>query len=305
MSAATGTNGFQLEGSAQAETLTGSAKADSIDGNAGADKISGGTAGNDSLTGAAGNDSFVVASTGDVTISDLATGDVLTVASTTGSLTASSADGFTAAAADGNSKSLADVAIYVTATAKNIDITLATTSFGFTIKGDHADTDGDEDNVLKGSSKADVLQGYAGTDDLTGNGGSDLFDFSNTYDGIVQDVGTDVEAKGALAAGDIIGFASGAQPDAVKDWTDGADTFDTGSTANFTLLEVGDDVEALSIGNNYGLRGAINGNGDFVMAAAGADVLAFKAAHADITNSGNLFFEIEAAAGNLAAVDFV
>ena len=60
----------------------------------------GGTAGNDSLTGGGGVDTFAVASTGDVTISDLGDGsDVLTVASTTGSLVATTT-GFTATASN-------------------------------------------------------------------------------------------------------------------------------------------------------------------------------------------------------------
>ena len=277
--------------------------------------MSGGTAGDDDLTGGTGNDTFTIRSTGDVLIEDLTTGDNFTVASTTGSLIAQTTAGFTAAAGDTNSKSLADVIIFSSVTAKGIDMTNSNTSFGYTIEGDRADTDGDEDNVLKGSSKPDILQGYGGVDSLTGNGGADIFKFDNEFDGTAgatEDFtaggGTDVEDSDD---GDTITLATGGV-DTIVDFIDGTDTIDTGSTNNFTVLNTaatGNSYAGLTENNNYGIRGSLSGD-DFTTAYDGDDVLVFKSSNAgtlaDVTTE-KFFLVVDAFANSAAleAEDFV
>ena len=93
---------------------------------------------------------------------------------------------------------------------------------------------------MTGSSKADILQGHAGSDNLTGGGGSDIFKFDTTNDGIVA-ASANYQSNSAedLRDGDTIAFAAiGAggtyAVDTITDWVDGADKIDTGSVNNYT-----------------------------------------------------------------------
>ncbi|MFG0465320.1 DUF4214 domain-containing protein [Pseudomonas putida] len=160
------------------QTFTGSSDADVVT------TVSGGN----TLSGGAGNDTFKLTNTtGSNTITDLATGDVLEVASG-GTAVANNISSFVATAATVNNGT---VTLNAALPGGTIDVSSATGSNGFTLNAGAGNT------TLVGSVKSDVLIAGNGVDTLTGGAGDNVFQFANS-----QFKATDV--AGLLASADTI-----------------------------------------------------------------------------------------------------
>jgi Ca2+-binding RTX toxin-like protein len=183
---------FVITGGAAGDSITAGGGIDTIDGGSGNDTITGG-AGNDSLTGGADADLFVLAGSDTVvdfsstasdtlTLTGLASGDVVTFSSVIGTLD------FTDATAG---------AILV-ATGGNGGVVITGDTAADTITGGTgADSLGGAAGVdyLSGGTGVDTINGGAASDVLTGGAGADLFIWSGTF----AQTGTAAIANGGTA----------------------------------------------------------------------------------------------------------
>ena len=162
---ATGSTAVTL--GAGGQIFNGSAYNDIVMGGTGNDTISTGL-GFNLLLGGGGNDTYNIAATSSNLISDLNTGDSLSVA-TTGVVTAAGVSAFVATSATVN-----DGTVQITTNIIDsvVNLSLAGGSNGFTVIGAAGN------DTITGSAMNDTLTGGAGVNTLTGGGGTDSFVFS-------------------------------------------------------------------------------------------------------------------------------
>jgi hypothetical protein len=145
----------------------------------------------------------------------------------------------------------------------------------------------DGDDVIAGGGGNDILRGGNGKDTITGDAGNDTITGGTGADNMAGGAGNDTFKEAAadsvprtaenitaaaVVAGETITFGNGV--DVINGFVSGADKLDVGTAANYTQFTVGSNVQALTAGNNYGLRGNFNVTSNvFTVSATGSDML--------------------------------
>ncbi|MDC6471618.1 hypothetical protein PQZ11_01000 [Luminiphilus sp.] len=255
-----------LTGSDAGDTLTGVAGDDTLSGGAGADTLEGG-AGANTLTGGTGNDQFT-AQAGTNVITDLATGDIVDVASGA-TATATLAGNFVATTASQNlGSAAADLAITAAAGGSVIDMDLMTVT-----------TAASDGVTLIGAGGVDTITGSDGDDSITGGAGADTISPGAGDDTVYYSATTDAGTAGSLVvgAGDAIDST----------WVQGGDKL--GFIGDFlTANMTGTAASAVNaIANTAGIDFNASGTGDDtvqIIAGAGGNT----AAIGDLTTLADL-----------------
>ncbi|MFO1171071.1 MAG: cadherin domain-containing protein [Hyphomicrobiaceae bacterium] len=245
------------------DTMTGSTVADVLVGGAGSDAMTGGT----------GIDTFYVDS-GTDTISDLGQGgaDILVV-SAGASVTATANAAWTATSSTVN----AGTATINTA-GKNIDVSAATGTTGWTITGSGSTamtlTGGANADTITGGTGADTINGGIGNDALTGGSGIDTFTIGS---------GTDTISDLGNGGADIVTISAGATLNATATaaWTATASTVNNGTAATIATAGFGVNVAAATGTTGWTITGSgatamtLTGgtNNDTITGGSGADTI--------------------------------
>ena len=282
--------GVTLTGTANADTLTGGTGNDTLSGLGGNDNLTGG-AGNDSMTGGAGADTFIVDS-GIDTITDLSgtttSADILRVSAgaTANATVTATFSGEVDVAAGGS----ANITVQTTGTsftltnaskvdgtviidsARNVDLSAATGSSGFTINETNASNTA---RTVVGSANGDVINVDSGgntvTNTITGGGGNDTFHII---------AGTHTISD--LSASDVLVVDSGAAANATVSAAYTA-TSESSNTGTAVLTDAGFNVDLSAITTttngftvtNTGAAATLTGSAgaDSLTGGTGADTL--------------------------------
>jgi Ca2+-binding RTX toxin-like protein len=220
---------------------------DSLVGGSGADTLNTGKDGQVKLKGNGGNDTFNVTSIKATTVEDLSGSDVLKVSSAaTLGVTATVTADYTATSASTNDLSLAGVAINGTKDAK-ITLTSAGNTFGYTVTGQAANSNGKGSSIV-GSSKADAILGGTGNgaDTLAGGSGNDTITGNGGIDNVSGDNGNDTFVFTTdLAATDTINGGVGTSDKILIETNGGvAATVDFDNVSNLLTIDAGDATAA-------------------------------------------------------------
>jgi Ca2+-binding RTX toxin-like protein len=220
---------------------------DSLVGGSGTDTFNTGKDGEVKLKGNGGNDIFNVTSIKETTVEDLSGSDVLKISSaaTLGVVATVTAD-YTATSSSTNSLSLANAKINGTKDAK-ITLTAAGNTFGYTVTGQAANSNGKGSSIV-GSSKADAILGGTGSgaDTLAGGDGNDTITGNGGIDNVSGDAGNDTFVfTGDLAATDTINGGVGTTDRILIETNTGVSAeVDFDNVSNLLTIDSGDATAA-------------------------------------------------------------
>ncbi|CAM3442980.1 DUF4214 domain-containing protein [Halomonas lysinitropha] len=259
MTAATGTDGYTLNGDDLNDTLVGSDFDDVINGGAGNDTLTGGAgddvinggegidtiaggAGDDVITGGAGNDIIDATGGSDTiivdadtdTINNLENGDDLQVAA------GATADAYLSGTyiSSASTTNDGDATLNMSGTGLGVDMSLAGGANGWTINGAASN-----DNIV-GSAQDDVINGGAGADNISGLAGDDTITGGADSDTLTGGLGADIFnfADRGINDGTFATTVAASTIDTITDFdtTEGDQVqfddswFDAGSATNYT-----------------------------------------------------------------------
>jgi hypothetical protein len=247
------------------------------------------------MTGGKGIDQFVGQSDQPSTITDFGTNSQtdtfnLTSASNTVGITVLS--DFTASSSHVNNSG---GVVTLTTSGAGVDLNLSASAGtkGFTVATGSAD--GGVKNAIVGSKFDDSITATAAGSTITGGKGADALTGAAGIDTFNQTAGDTTAATATnlaadtLTAGFTLTFNSGV--DILTTFVSGTDKINL-SAAAATTLAAGDAINALTIGANHIIRGAIAsvGNVDtFTQADAGADYMLFTAAGTTLNAQASAF----------------
>jgi Ca2+-binding RTX toxin-like protein len=275
-----------ITGSSDADVIYGYAGDDTLNGSSGNDELDGGT-GSDTMTGGSGDDIFWVDSSGDVVLESSGGGtdtvrmQILSytlpsnvenldtrwayggpIYATGNSLANTFIMGFGAVSVDGAAGN--DTASYMNFdTSVTVDLTTGEktgVASDDTLTSIENLTGGTADDVLRGTSGANILDGGVGADTLVGHAGNDVYWVDNAGDTVVESLGEGTDEV-KVRSGTITAFTL---PDNVELLTyTGSGMFTgTGNALNNTIAG-GTNNDTL-----YGLDG-----NDYLIGGSGADHL--------------------------------
>jgi Ca2+-binding RTX toxin-like protein len=223
---------------------------DSLVGGSGADTLNTGKDGEKKLKGNGGNDTFNVTSEKAVTVEDLSGADILKIASSnTAGVTATVTADYTASSASTNDLSVAGAKINGTKNAK-ITLTAAGNTFGYTVTGQAANSDGKGSSIV-GSAKADAILGGTGSgaDTIAGGSGNDTITGKGGIDNLAGDTGNDTFVFTTdLAATDTINGGVGNDSISITSTGNVTAVVDFDTVSNLTdIVTTGTDTVGLTI----------------------------------------------------------
>ena len=287
---------------------------DSVNGGSGNDTLDGGTTGNDWLNGEAGDDT-ITGQAGADTLTGNAGVDRFNVDAGIDTLTDVGNGGADDVVISAGATANGTVTVDWIATAITTNAGLATfTSNAAGIDINLALATGANGYSIVGSTGAEILVGSAQADTITGANGADALDGGAGVDSFVQADGSSViwtaqtgVVGNVIVAGGV--FTFGNSTDVITNFAAGAggDGINVTTANNLTTLAANAATNALTLTNNYLVRGAWNaGARTFTQANAGADALIlFNAQNAAFENAGNDNFIIATGVGaTLVAANF-
>ena len=157
-------------------------------------------------------------------------------------------------------------------------------------------------DYIVGSSSANTITGGTGADVMVGGSGADTFiiaigdSVARTAEGLTE---------AGIVAGETVTFANGV--DVITDFTSGTDFLDVTTATNYALLSVASAINALTVGNNYSIRGNyVASTGVFTQAAAGTDSLVITSAVTNtISGATELGMVVLVGTATLTTADFI
>jgi len=293
-----------ITGGSGADVITGGTKADSISGGSGSDTLAGGL-GADTLDGGSGTN--VLDASGMVAVTDAGN------TASSGAIINLSATAITSGEASGRFVSGGTAVSFISGALGEIGAGKAGYLFATNAAGasSFVDTISNFTRVT-GTTGGDYIAGNAtGAQTITGGTGADFMVGGSGADTFVIAAGASVArtaetiTEAAVGAGETITFGNGV--DVISGFTSGTDKLDVATAANYGLISVAADVQALTVGNNYSIRGTyVESTGVFTQAAAGADSLVFtNLANAGLTNALNTAAVVLLGVTTLTTADFI
>jgi Ca2+-binding RTX toxin-like protein len=271
---------------------------DSLVGGSSADTFNTGKQGGLAMKGNGGNDTFNIttdhALSGGATVEDLSGSDILTIASSSGGVTATVTADFTATSASTNNLSVAGAAINASKDAK-VTLTSAGNTYGYTVTGQAANVDGKGSSIV-GSGKADVISGGSGNgaDTIAAGGGDDSVTGKGGVDNLSGDAGNDTFIfTSDLAATDTINGGTGNDSISIDSTGNVTGVVDFDNVSNLT------DIKTTASGTvGLTISPIAEGTGQTITIAAGAGVFTMT----NNADSSTTKFKITGGAGADAAL---